>query len=125
MYADAGFGFAAAYSPALASSQSQPPPFDYAFSSAPAPPLLSMLAMDHDAYVAAAALPVPDLPAAHLVSNYSYYPSALLAASSLIADLRFHFPPLHCRSLLLLLHPKLLLFLGCSISPRFPASPHR
>lgn len=69
MYADAGFGFAAAYSPALTSSQSQPPPFDYAFSSAPAPapPLLSMPAMDHDAY---AALPVPDLPATHLVSNY-------------------------------------------------------
>jgi hypothetical protein len=53
MYADAGFAFAfaAAYSPTLTSSQPQPPPppFDYAFSSEP--PLLSMPAMDHDAYL--------------------------------------------------------------------------
>jgi len=98
MYADAGFGFTAAYSLALASSQPQqppPPPFDYAFSSAPAPApsLLSMPAMDHDAFAAfaAAALPVPDLPAAHLVSNYSNA-SALLAASFLIADFAVSFP---------------------------------
>jgi len=55
MYADAGFGFAAAYSPALASSQPQPPPpFDYAFSYAPVP-ALTMPAMDHDAFAAASA----------------------------------------------------------------------
>ncbi|XP_062232354.1 uncharacterized protein LOC133929563 [Phragmites australis] len=42
MYADAGFGFAAAYSPAPLLSSSQPPPLDFSFPSAlPAPPLLS------------------------------------------------------------------------------------
>ncbi|OEL29994.1 hypothetical protein BAE44_0008986 [Dichanthelium oligosanthes] len=55
MYADAGFGFAAAYSPALASSQHQPP-FDFAFSAAPAP---TAVPLD-------ASASLPEMPPAHL-----------------------------------------------------------
>ena len=58
MYADAGFGFAAAYSPAaLASSQHQQA-YDLAFSSAAAHPV----SMD-------AAASLQEMPAAHLVSR--------------------------------------------------------
>jgi hypothetical protein len=62
MYADAGFGFgfAAAYSPALASSQHQPP-FDFDFAAAAAGPA----SMD----ATASSLPLPEMPAAHLVSR--------------------------------------------------------
>ncbi|CAL4909895.1 unnamed protein product [Urochloa decumbens] len=59
MYADAGFGFAAAYSPAAIASSQHQPPFDFAFSSAAAPPA----AMD----VAASSL--PEMPAAHQLGS--------------------------------------------------------
>ncbi|WVZ99833.1 hypothetical protein U9M48_045074 [Paspalum notatum var. saurae] len=69
MYADAGFGFAAAYSPALPASQPpHPPPFHFAFSSPTTTTTSSSSApMPMDA--AAASLSLPEMPAAtHLGS---------------------------------------------------------
>ncbi|KAJ1264409.1 hypothetical protein BS78_09G261100 [Paspalum vaginatum] len=63
MYADAGFGFAAAYSPTLPASQPQPP-FHFAFFSSPSPSASASAPMSMDA----AALSLPEMPAAHLGS---------------------------------------------------------